>query len=307
MDQPPEDLDVQLTSKSSKTPLIVVVVLVVAAVAFFAMRASKQHNERKRHAQFLDDFAQVEKKDVAAFWACVLGDKVDPAAFSDNLGFEQRISSEFGIDAKNYPTKVRDECTSKAVDARHRIEGLQAPDEYRASLQKYSESMKALEAALQGWAKIAPTQVQDMAVAQRLDKAGAAWHGYAGGKLDPDATAYDRFLHCGEPDVDKMKDGQALVERLFNDCKKAEYAKKLNEVCGKELASEMPAAPTKNWKAAVKKMGPDDRVISALGDCLKKARKAKRRDDLADVSKAWLSWLDASRAVRATGKEMLKE
>ena len=40
----------------------------------------------------------------------------------------------FGTDPKNYPTKVREECTPKAIDAKHKIEGMKAPAEYDAPL-----------------------------------------------------------------------------------------------------------------------------------------------------------------------------
>jgi hypothetical protein len=40
---------------------------------------------------------------------------------------------------------------------------------------------------------------------------------------------------------------------------------------------------------------------------MRKGRKGKRRDDLADVGKAWMAWLEAGRDVHKIGKEALKD
>lgn len=307
-DDPNLDPNLMLKKKGSKTPLIIVGVLAAGGIGFAVLRTMQQHELRKTHAAFLESFANIEREEVGKFWTCILGPNVDAAMFPDNLALSQRITSQFGVDAKNYPNKVREECTPKAIDAKHKVDDLKGPSEYEAALKKYATGLKELATAFDAWTKIAPAQVQDMEVGKALDKAGAAWHSFGGGKPDADVIAFDRFLHCAVPTVDSMKDGQALVEYLFAECKKPEYLTKLNETCGRELIADPPATePTKGFQTALKKIGGDDRDLSAFDDCLRKSRKGKRRDDLADVGKAWLAWLEAGREVRTIGKEMLKE
>src|SRR5262249_55228119 len=144
-------------------------------------------------------------------------------------------------------------------------------------------------------------------IGKRMNSAGTAWHSFEVGKPANEVAAFDHFLHCAVPTVDSMKDGQALVEFLFNSCKKPEFVEKLNAECGKELLNDSPAGPTKGFAGTQKKMGGDDRDLSAFDDCMRKGRKGKRRDDLAEVGKAWVAWQEAGHEVRKIGKEALKD
>ncbi len=311
MNIPPDDgapLDPNLALKKpgSKLPLIIIALAVVGVGGFFVYSSMKKQDERKKHALLMEQFQAAEKDDLGKFWSCVLGPNVDPAVFPDNLALSARITGQFGSDPKNYPVKVREECTPKAIDAKHKVEALAAPTEYQAPLKKYGDALKDMATAFDAWTKIAPQQVQDMEMGKKVDSAGAAWHGYAGGKPDNDVIAWDLFLHCAVPTVDTMKDGQVLVEYLFKQCKDPAYVSKINDQCGKMLL-DPPGAPSKNMIPTIKKLGADDRDLSAFSDCMRKGRKGKRRDDLADVGKAWVSWLEAGREVRKIGKEALKE
>jgi hypothetical protein len=63
----------------------------------------------------------------------------------------------------------------------------------------------------------------------------------------------------------------------------------------------------KDFNGTIKKLAADDRELSAFDDCMRKGRKGKRRDDLADVGRAWVDFMEAGRAVRKIGKEALKD
>lgn len=299
--------DLQLKKPGSKTPMIIIGVLVLGLGGFFVFKAMKKQDERKMHAQVMEQFASLEKDDVGKFWSCVLGPNIDAGMFPDNLALSAKVTGQFGTEPKTYPTKVREECTPKAIDAAHKVSDIKAPAEYQESLNKYAAALKDLSSSFDAWSKIAPQQVADMEQGKKLDSAGSAWHSFAGGKPTPEVINFDRFLHCAVPTVDTMKDGQALVEFLFASCKKPEYVEKMNAECGKELVADPPGAPSPKWQATQKKLGADDRDMQAFDDCMRKGRKGKRRDDLADVGKAWVAWLEAGRDVRKIGKEALKE
>jgi len=309
----PNNLDPNMSltgKKGSKVPMIVIGVLAAGGIGFAVFKMMKQQDTRKMHAKVMEDFATVERDDLGKkFWSCVLGPNIDAGMFKSNLELSARITSQFGTDAKNYPSRVREECTPKAIDAKHKVESIAAtaPSEYAEPMKKYGDALKAIADALDDWTKVAPAQIQDMEISRKLDPAGAAWHGFAGGTPDKDVIAFDRFLHCAVPAVDTMKDGQALVEYLFNQCKNPAYLERLNGECGKELIADPPGLPSKGMAATIKKLGSDDRDMSAFDDCMRKGRKGKRRDDLADVGKAWVAWMEAGTEVRKIGKEALKE
>ena len=301
------DPSLSLTKKSSKLPLILGGLAVAGGIGFFVWNAANQRAQREKHAAFMEKFAKLEKEDVGSFWACVLGPNVEVGMFPDNLALSMKITSQFGTDPKNYPTKVREECTPKATDAKHKVESLPAPDEYKADLTKYGASLQQIATAFDSWSKVAPAQVEEMEVGKKVGTFGGAWHAFEGGKPGNDVIAYDGFFHCAVPGLEKMKDGQAVVEFLFKSCKDEKYVTHVNSECGKVLLQDPPAPAGKDFNATLKKLAADDRELSAFDDCMRKGRKGKRRDDLADVGRAWVDFMEAGRSVRKIGKEALKD
>jgi hypothetical protein len=308
---PPDDpsaLDpsMQLTGKKgSKLPLIIGLVVVAGVIGFFVFRSMQAQNNRKLHAAFMESFADLERTDVGKFWTCILGPNVDARQAGANLG--GAITSRFGVDAKNFPQRVREECAPKAMDAKGKVEALTAPPEYAEPLKKYGVALKQLNDAFVAWAKLAPAQVADMEVAKRVEQYGNAWHGFAGGKPDNDVIRYDQFVHCAVPSIDTMKDGQGVVEYLFKECKNPAYPTRVNEECGKMLLSEMPGAPSKLMTKTIAKLAADTRELEAFDDCLRKGRKGKRANDFGEVAAAYNAWMDAGTAVRKIGADALKD
>src|SRR5581483_3271498 len=126
------DPSLALKKKGSKMPLLVGLVVVVGVGGFFVWKMMKKQDERKMHAAFIQSFADIEKDDVGKFWNCILGKEVDARQLGPGLGGV--ITGRFGVDAKNYPTKVREECTPKAIDAKHKVDALTGPPEYAESV-----------------------------------------------------------------------------------------------------------------------------------------------------------------------------
>ena len=303
--------DFALKKQGSKTPMIVVGVVVVAVLGYFVVHGMQTQKMRELHAGVIKQFADIEKDEVTGkFWACLFGAGVDPAMFPNNLALSQRLDGAFAQDPKNFPARVREECTPKAIDAKHKVEDIKAPAEYDAPLKAYAASLDGLSQAFDAWAKVAPSHVAEKMVGQKVEADAAAWHGFQGGKPEPGVIEYDRFLHCAVPGIDKMKDGQALVEFLFAQCKDPKYLDRLQNECGKEVNTEgagIPPAPTPGFKGVLAKMQADDREQSAFDDCLRKSRKLKRSDDSGDVGRAWVTYMDAGHKVREVAKDALSE
>ncbi len=304
-----DDLDpsLSLKPKGSKTPIIIAVALVVAGAGAAGYMMMQTQAQRKVHAAFMERFAEVEHGEVGAFWQCLLGPKVDAAMFPDNLALGQRITAQFGVDAKTYPSRVTDECVPHALAAKKQLGDLNAPPGYADAIASYQKSLGALADAFTAWSKVAPAQVAEMQVGKTVATDGAAWHAFGGGKPGDDVIAYDNFLRCAVPGVDKMKDGQALVEYLFAQCKNPAYDARIDAECGKAITATTQAPPAKTMMATMRKLVADDRELSAFDDCLRKARKGQRRDDTADIGKGWVGWMEARQAVRKVGAEALKD
>ena len=306
---PDPGADFALKKSGSKTPWLVIGVIAIAVIGFFVYRSMQAQKTREMHVAVMNQFQDIEKNEVVGkFWACLLGQGVDPGMFPNNLALSQRLEGAFGTDPKNYPTKVREECTPKAIDAKHKIEDMKAPAMYDAALKAYAKSLADLSAAFDNWSKVAPSHLAEREAGAKIGTFGAAWHSFTGGKPGNDVVAYDRFLHCAVPGVDKMKDGQALVEFLFKECKDQKYLDHLKDVCAKEATTEGVALmPTPGFKTALAKLQADDREGQAFDDCLRKSRKAKRSDDSEEVGRAWMAYMEAGQKVRAVGKEALAD
>jgi hypothetical protein len=302
------DPSLSLTKKSSKVPYIVAGVLLVAGIAGYAFLEVKKRDDRKLHVAFMERFQGLEKEEVSKFWQCILGPNSEINKFQDNLSLSQHITSQFGTDPKNYPTKVRDDCAPKALDAKKRVEAFatEAPSDYQEELKKYALGLQQLAAAFSAWAEIAPSHVQEMEIGKKVGSFGGAWHGFAGGKPTNDVLAFDAFLRCAIPTLDGMKDGQAVVEFLFKQCKDQAYITRVQNECGPKLLLDPPPPAAKTFNKTLGKLAADDRDLSALDDCLRKGRKGKRRDDFAEVGKAWVGFMEAGRAVLKIGRDHLK-
>lgn len=298
--------DFSLKKSSSKVPLLIGLII-VAVIGFFGYRSMQEHKSRELQAAVLNQFARVEKLDVVGkFWACLFGPGVEPGMFSNNLALSQRLELVFASDPKNFPEKVRMECTPKAIDAKHSVEAIPAPPAYQEAFAAYGKSLDALAKAFDDWSRVAPAHLAELEVGKKVAASGGAWHAFSGGKPGEDVAAYDRFLHCAVPDVDKMKDGQALVEYLFKQCKDTKYLDRLQNVCGKQILVEgVPQLVTPGFKKALGHLQADDRELSAFDDCLRKSRKGQRRDDSEAVGRAFVAFTQAGQKIRELGKEAL--
>jgi len=299
--------DLSLTGKKgSKAPLIIVCVLIAAGVGYFVYSSKKTLEERKVHASFLEHFQAWEKDDLLKFWVCTLGPNTDGATVPSPDMITQKVDQQFASDFRAYPGKLREECARLAKDASDKLSSLGALPEYSAALQTYGKSVVAISDALEDWAKVAPEQIQGKMVGKNVEDYGNAWHAYQGGAATPEIIAYDQFLHCADADLEKHKDSLEFAKHLFDQCKAPPFRDRLQNECGK-LVTEKPAAPTKNWKLVLQKLGSESKDVDAFTDCLGKARRGKLKDNLAPVGMRWVAFREAREAVLKIGKDALKE
>ena len=295
--------DFALKKPGSKTPWIIVGVIAVAVIGFFVYRSMQAQKIREMHVGVMKQFQEVEKQQVIGkFWACLLGAGVDPGMFQNNLALAQRLEGAFSVDPKNYPTKVREECTPLAIDAKHQIESISAPAMYDAPLKAYAKSLSDLSAAFDSWSKVAPAHLAEREVGAKVGTDGAAWHAFAGGKPAPEVVVYDRFLHCAVPGVDKMKDGQELVEYLFKQCKDPKYLDHLQAVCGKDVTTE-GVAP--DGDARVQDRAQEDRRPMTASSprsttaCARAARASAATTPKRSAAPGSSTWKPAARSARS--------
>jgi hypothetical protein len=201
----------------------------------------------------------------------------------------------------------------KALKASKGVKDLTPPPEYDESLDKYGKSLAALANSLQVWAEGAPKRVEIQEREQKIKTAGETWSTTANvNKADPLAWQYDKFLHCAIPDIDKLKDSQALLELLAGKCiqKKGQeldiaFLNKLRDTCIPE-GQEAPPKATATFKGTFNKFASDyDRLAQAWGSCMRKMKKESKKDDLAQFDQAWADWINGSSGVREVAVKAL--
>jgi hypothetical protein len=300
---PPPDFN--LKGKSSKTPLIIGVALVVGGGGFAGFRMVSTRNNAKMHASFMERFQSLEKDDVGNFWACLIGPNLDPGMFGDNIAFGGKIEATFNSDPKDYPGKVLDTCVPRLAGLGKKAAELDGPSDYREALEAYGKALDALADGAKDWAEHAKTRIPEREADQAVEKAATAFHEAAPGKAGADAIGYERFMRCAVPDIDKLKDEQALLQHLFEECKKPDFVQHARFECSK-LAAGTDTKEDKHFKDAQKKFQADDRDASAWADCFRKGRKGAKRDDMAVFGKAYVGYMEAGGNVRKIGAAALK-
>lgn len=300
--------------KSLPWPVYLAIGLViVVGLAFVGIRSYQNRQKLKLHIAFMEGYQEFEKNQVGAFWKCLFGKDGDGRRFNAPEGLNAAIEGQLFGDPKTFPDKVNTECVPKALKASKGVKDLNPPPEYDESLDKYGKALAALANTLQVWAEGAPKRVEVQAREQKLKSAGETWSTTANpSKADPLAWQYDKFLHCAVPELDKLKDSQALLELLASKCiaKKGQeldtaFLNKLRDTCIPE-AQEAPAKTPSTFKATFNKLANDyERISQAWGSCLRKMKKESKKDDLAQFDQAWADWINGSSAVREVAVKSL--
>ncbi|HMU40226.1 MAG TPA: hypothetical protein PKE31_14555 [Pseudomonadota bacterium] len=294
-------------------------IALAAAFGFFMFRSYKKREERKVHVAFGEQFQEYEKNVVNAFWRCLFGKEGDGRRFNQPEQLNGQLEAALYADPKTFPEKVSNECVKKALDASRKVRDFSppAPTPYEQTLDDYGKALAALANTLNTWAEGAGKRVETKLRENKIVQAGDSWSTTDNpNKADPAAWQYDKFLHCAVPNIDKMKDGQELLEFLASQCTEnkakgwksnPEFLAKLRDTCIPE-AQEIPTKTPATFKATFNKMGQDyDRLSQAWGTCLRKMTKESKKDDLDQFDKAWVESVNASTKVRKTIKEHLQD
>jgi hypothetical protein len=310
----------ELKGKGVPWPVYLAIgIAVLALVGFAGVHEVQKRNRRKLHVAFMEQFADFEKNQVNLFWRCLFGKDGDGRRFNAPEALNGAIESALFNDFKEFPTKVTGECVPKALKAAKGVTDFSppAPTEYRVALDDYGKALAGLANTLNAWAEGAPKRVETKQREAKITQAGETWSTTANpAKADPDAWRYDKFLHCAVPDIDKFKDGQALLEFLATKCvanaKKGQsidmdFLGKVRDNCIPD-AQEPPAKTPPTFKGTFTKFAGDfDRMAQAWGTCFRKMNKESKKDDLDSFDKAWVQSLNASTEIRKIGKGQLTD
>ena len=290
-----------------------------AASSCFQKNAAKN-----KQAQAILDaagrFAERDKTEMGAFWNCAMSSEVDVGMFNSADQIQQRIESAYFTQQKTYSDHLTTECVPKLEGAKSALAAIpDLPDALKPPLDKYLAALPKMQSGLESYAE----KLKSRGAVKDVD--GAIQEVGGGFTADPTAqsVAFEKFLVCAVPDLEKKKDIQALLESLADTCKKdaVTFMTKVRTDCGSLVTGvdkDAKPSPDKSFKAISKKFVEEDnsRLLQAWEFCGKRSRKGKKVLDLEDFLLASSDYMEArselvktarEEAARITGQPLPKE
>jgi hypothetical protein len=297
--------------KRNKMLFGVVVVAVVGFIGYQFMQKKKATALAQEKLKFGERFVDLEKSETGTFWNCITSGEVDVGMFQNTEQIQQRIESAYFTQQKTFSDHLLTECVPKIERARQAFSGFSGsgvPPEFKEPLDKYLGVLPRLQSGIESYADKIKNRGSVKDIDAMIQETGNAFHSNV--DPSPEGIAFEKFLYCAVPGLDKMKDTQQLLEFLADTCYKKDavaFMTKVREECGPIISSvdkEEKVKASKTWKATMKKFYEEDaRQLRAWEDCARKSRKGKKVLDLEDFLVAAGDYMEARNGVAQAVRE----
>ena len=288
-------------------------ILVAAFVAYRWVQDSSKKSSAQAKLDYVSRWVDLEKRETGQFWNCAMASEVDVGMFANAGQIQQRVESAYATQQQTFSEHLLTECVPKMERARQAFTVLRdAPPELKTPLDAYQASLPAMQQGIELYAERIKNRAGTKDVDQLIQELGNAWHSEI--KPTPETIAYEKFMYCAIPGLERMKDAQQMLEYMADTCYKKDpvsFMDRVRKQCGPLLANvDGKAAPSKTYKLSHKKFFEDDaRQLSAWDSCGRKARKGKKVEDLGeflvavgDYMAARALVVDAARSIEASVK-----
>ncbi|HSZ81502.1 MAG TPA: hypothetical protein VLA14_04425 [Polyangia bacterium] len=271
----------------------------------------KQQKDKANAAQAILDaagrFAERDKTEMGAFWSCAFGSEIDVGMLQSAQQIQQKIEGAYFTQQKTFSDHLTTECVPKIERARSALGALVAdmPAELKPSLEKYVGALPRMQTGIEVYAE----KIKGRGAVKDVDQSIQE----VGGAFSPDATAesvaFEKFLVCAIPDLDKKKDIQGVLEYLAATCKDnaLDFMTGVRDRCGALVTNvdkDGKPTPSKTFKANTKKLYEEDqRQLQAWDYCAKRSRKGKKQLDLEDFLTAAGDYMESRADLVQTARE----
>lgn len=296
-------------AKQKRTRLVILAVgaVVVGGGGFWTIRERKKTAAAQVVLEAGGRFAEREKEEMGAFWNCVMSSEVDIGNFQSADQIQQRIESAYFTQQKTYSEHLTSECIPKLERGRSAMGSLSSdfPDDMKAPLDKYLGTLPKLQTGLESYAE----KVKGRAAVKDVDATIQEVGGAFSADPTPESLAFQKFMECAIPDLDKKKDIQAVLEFLATTCKTdaVKFMTHAREQCGSTIQNvdkDAKVKPPKTFKDFAKKFFEEDqRQLQAWEYCAKHSRKGKKVLDLEDFLNAASDYMEARGSVVQSARD----
>ena len=252
-------------------------------------------------------FAEKDKTEMGAFWNCVTSSEVDVGMFQSADQIQQRIESAYFTQQKTFSEHLTTECVPKIERARQVLSGMSndMPDELKGSFDKYVGTLPKMQSGIENYAEKVKGRGAVKDVDQSIQEVGGAFSA----DVSPESVAFEKFMVCAIPELDKKKDIQGVLEFLADVCKKdpVKFMTGVREKCGalvQNVNKDAKPDPSKTFKANAKKFFEEDqRQLQAWDYCAKRSRKGKKVLDLEEFLTAASDYMESRNEFVQTAKD----
>jgi hypothetical protein len=286
--------------RRNRTLIGVVVVAAVGLAAFRMIQDRKAKGLAQQKLQFGERFVEVDKGETGAFWNCITSGEVDVGMFQSTDQIQKRVESAYFTQQKTFSEHLTTECVPKIERARQAFSGLagDAPAEFKEVIDKYAAALPRLQSGIETYAEKIKGRGQVKDIDQLIQDTGNAFH--SSQVPTAEGLAFEKFLYCAIPGLDKMNDAQGILEFLADTCYHKDavaFMTGVRDKCGPLISSvdkDAKVTASKTWKTTMKKFYEEDaRQLRAWEDCARKSRKGKKVLDLEDFLVAAGEYMEA--------------
>ena len=294
-------------AKRNRNIILAVGVVVVGGGGFWPVKERKKTAAAQVVLEAGGRFAEKEKEQMGAFWNCVMSSEVDVGNFQNADQIQQRIESAYFTQQKTFSDHLTNDCVPKYDQGYAAMASLasDAPSELKEALDKYVATVPPLKTGIETYAE----KIKGRGAVKDVDGTIQEVGGAFSTDVTVESVAFEKFLVCAIPELDKKKDIQAVLEFLASTCKTdaVKFMTRVRTECGpivQGLNKDGKAVPSKTFKANAKKFYEEDqRQLQAWEYCAKHSRKGKKVLDLEQFLTATGDYLEARANVVQSARE----
>jgi len=312
MGAPPPGMDeyqrimAERAAQQKRKNMMIGTVLVVAlgAGGFWMMREKKKTQAAQALLEAGGNFGQKDKAEMGAFWNCVTSSEIEIENVPGAEQIQQRIESAYLTQQKTFSEHLSTECVPKIERARSVMSSMasEIPPELKEPFDKYVAALPKMQSGIESYAEKIKGRGATKDVDQSIQEVGGAFTA----DVSPESVAFEKFMVCAIPDLDKKKDIQGVLEFLADTCMKdaVKFMTGVREKCGgivQNVNKDAKPEPSKTFKANVKKFFEEDqRQLQAWEYCAKRSRKGKKALDLEEFLTAASDYVESRGEVGKT-------
>ena len=291
----------QRARKRMKTLLYLVTVMIIAGVlGFFYVKSARRKARIQEVAEFFSAFRLVDDEETATFWKCgVRARHRDVRLAKDTLEITDGLEKAFSNFPKSQPDHLKNKCVPMIAGIMESLDKLKPPTDFEQPLEGVKVAMKKVATVYLAYADKIDQRKQEAINEQEVRNCNQDFHIAQEQKDVAKALPYYNLLNCAVPELDKnvkltkkAPNTQYIVEYIYNTCKEdPTYADKLRKECFDKRNEN--AEKTKGYREAVYQMSGDNRDLSAINDCFKRANRGFDRAEIEAIAKVFVTYRTA--------------